>query len=344
MIRLGVAAAGNAESNINLINARFQAEALRALRGIDCGVLDNSFYSDGDESGTTRDANADFKWKCVAPDVQNITIGRGMATAYGFDIQSESDSTFVATAPSAGYKYLFVFLFWDLSNPVEANAGIDIHDNGSGETWTPPYQDNLITSPLGKYQLPLYRLKVNTSGQIVQVLNWEDLDVKTIVGVHFAERANHVNYADKAYGMQTTIKNEFEGVKSRLDMLGFKRVSISNADSDFIDTANTALFKLGKVIYGHIVFIIPSGTWGSRTSGSTIANLDVKPFQNVQYTYHETSHGQGNVDFDFDITYQIDTDGKVTCSWTTITGTTGTSAKNNIQTVIWDNYQEQIIS
>lgn len=51
MARLNVAAAGNADENINLINARFQAEALRRLRGHDVGVLDNSFLLTGTQKG-----------------------------------------------------------------------------------------------------------------------------------------------------------------------------------------------------------------------------------------------------------------------------------------------------
>lgn len=39
MAQIAVAGAGSAEENVNLINPRFQAEALRQLRGYDVGVL-----------------------------------------------------------------------------------------------------------------------------------------------------------------------------------------------------------------------------------------------------------------------------------------------------------------
>lgn len=201
MARLNVAAAGNAEENINLINARFQAEALRRIRGKDCGVLDNSFYSSGDSKGLSRTANTNFMWKLTASNVQNITVGRGMATAYGFDIQSEADVSFTATAPSAGTKYLFIYLEWDFSNPVEAVGSIEIQDNGSGSSWTPPSQDNLITNPIGKYQMPLYRLAVNTSGTVTGTQDWSALGVLTIgnpLRSEYAGRSENADLADVA--------------------------------------------------------------------------------------------------------------------------------------------------
>ena len=232
MARLNLAAAGNAEENINLINARFQAEALRRIRGADCGVLDNSFYSSTDSTGLNRTANANFMWKLTASNVQNITVGRGMATAYGFDIQSEADVSFTATAPSVGTKYLFIYLEWDLSNPVEAVGSIKIQDNGSSATWTPPYQDNLITNPIGKYQMPLYRLAVNTSGTVTGSVGWASLSVKTIgnpLRSDYATRADDSNRADYPSGDTSgqTIKQQLDAVRGRLDALGFRTGSIT---------------------------------------------------------------------------------------------------------------------
>lgn len=229
-MRLGVAAAGNAEENINLIDARFQAEALRAQRGIDCGVLDNSFYSTADKRGASRNANTAFMWQLTASDIQNITVGRGMATAYGYDMKSESDTSFTALAPSAGSKYVFIYLSWDLSNPAEANGTIDIHDNGSGEAWNPPYQDNLITNQNGKYQMPLYRLKINTSGQVEQISKWTELGVQTITGVNHAYYCENATAAKYAEGDPTkTIKEYHEEFDKRLTALGFRSESLSVA-------------------------------------------------------------------------------------------------------------------
>lgn len=183
MTRLNLAAAGDAEQNINLINPRFQAEALRQLRGIDCGILDNSFYDSGNKDGLARTPNASFMWPLTATNAQSITIGRGMATAYGYDLQNERNVILNASTPSVGSKYVFIYLEWDLSVTGAANGSILLHDNGSGATWTPPYQDNLITNPIGKYQMPLYRLEIDTTGAIVSTKNWEELGVITIGNV-----------------------------------------------------------------------------------------------------------------------------------------------------------------
>ena len=193
MTRLNLAAAGDAEQNINLINPRFQAEALRQLRGIDCGILDNSFYDSGNKDGLARTPNASFMWPLTATNAQNITVGRGMATAYGYDLQNERNVILNASTPSVGSKYVFIYLEWDLSVTGAANGSILLHDNGSGATWTPPYQDNLITNPIGKYQMPLYRLEIDTTGAIVSTKNWEELGVLTIGNVL---RSNYATLAD----------------------------------------------------------------------------------------------------------------------------------------------------
>ena len=293
MARLNVAAAGNAEENINLINARFQAEALRRLRGKDCGVLDNSFYSSAHTNGLQRDANSSFMWPLTANTLTDgITVGRGMATAYGYDIQSESEVNFTnLTAPSAGTKYFFIYLEWDLSNPVEANGKIDIHDNGAGATWTPPYQDNLITNPLGKYQMPLYRIAVNTAGSVTGRQNWEALKVDTIKDVLRAENANRAeraDYADYAYGDTRKIKERLDSLNTRLAQLGFKQASIvvhsgshsvSDASTikvayaDYIDAGNSEVYQLGKVVYGRITLKLPQHIKSATNSSGFIITV-----------------------------------------------------------------------
>lgn len=231
MARITVAAAGNAETNINLINARFQAEALRRLRGHDCGVLDNSFYSSANTTGLNRAANNNFMWQLTATNVQSISVGRGMATAYGYDIQSESTINFTATPPSGGAKYLFIYLEWNLSNPVEALGSLLLHDNGASASWTPPYQDNLITNPIGKYQMPLYRIAVNSAGTVTATTNWTALGVLTVGYPLRAKNADRTELADKATyagnNTSATIDARLNSLSARLDALGFRTGSIT---------------------------------------------------------------------------------------------------------------------
>lgn len=193
MARLNLAAAGNADESINLINPRFMAEALRRLRGYDVGILDNSFYTDTSPKGLNRISNDEFMWQLNATNVLDIAVGRGMATAYGYDLQSEQTVHLRGTAPSVGTKYLMVYLEWDLSNPVEAKGKIDLHDNGSSASWS-PRQDNLILNPTGVYQLELHCLQVNTAGVVIGRMpgsGWS----KRVGNPLLAENARHAEEA-----------------------------------------------------------------------------------------------------------------------------------------------------
>ena len=255
MQRLSVAAAGNAEENINLINARFQAEALRRLRGYDCGVLDNSFYSGASPKGLARAKNADFMWKLTATNVTDIAVGRGMATAYGFDIQSESIVHFTAVAaPSAGVKYYFIYLEWDLSNPVEANGKIDIFDNGSSANWTPPRQDNLITNPIGVYQMPLYRLAVNTAGAITATANWTVLGVATIGYALRADNATNAERADVATKAETADTQNLSDKSNKVATTQFVADFINFGSSTLtLAGVRTSIRRAAKYVLGETI-------------------------------------------------------------------------------------------
>ncbi len=272
MARVNIAAAGNAEDNINLINPRFQAEALRKLRGRDCGVLDNSFYTSASANGYTRSPNSAFMWPLTAINTQSITVGRGMATAYGYDIQSEQSISLTATAPSAGTKYVFIYLEWDLSNPVEAVGSLLVHDNGASASWTPPYQDNLITNPIGKYQMPLYRLTVNTSGTITETKNWESLGVATI---GYPLRAEHANHAEKADDTSTLAGEAVSLSGTSLKAGGkalFRTKQIYSGEWYLMNTASkeasitlTEGLSVGDLI---MVEIVPTGWYSASNKAS----------------------------------------------------------------------------
>lgn len=225
---LTVAAAGNAEQGKNLINARFMAEALRQLRGYDVGVLDNSFYSATYPSGKSRTSNANKMWKITTSISGDIAIGPGMATAYGYDIQSEGTIHLNAGSAIAG-QYIFVYLEWNLSNPDLAVGKIDLYNNGTAASWTPSPQDNLINNPAGIYRLPLYRLYKNSNGTFSSV-KWDSLGVITIVNTLRAKYADNADVAQKAKDYDTsngTIKTKFDSVEQRLTNLGFRSGSLT---------------------------------------------------------------------------------------------------------------------
>lgn len=334
--RLLLAGAGNAEKGINAINPRFQAEALRRIRGRDTGVLDNSFYTATSAKGVARTANSNFMWKLSAPNVSDIAVGRGMATAYGYDLQSEQTVHLVGTAATTGTKYIFVYLEWDLHNPDEAYGSINLYDNGSSSSWTPVSQDNLITNPTGIYQMPLYRLTVNTAGTVTATANWTSLGVATIgypLRSEYANRAEEADHADDAtkatdatYAQYAkgktdkTLANHLTDILTRLDDLGFKKASISITNSNYID-ASSEFYQLGKVLYGKWLFKVPStGRSPSDVATTVIARVSgvILPSENVVLGVRrvETGDSSGYGTLYRQTTYTLTTSGTITVAET----------------------------
>lgn len=266
MAQIAVAGAGNANENINLINPRFQAEALRQIRGYDVGVLKNTFFTSTSATGTSRTANPDFMWKLnISGGITSIKVGRGMATAYGYDIQSEADVTLNGTIPASGTKYVFIYLEWDLHNPDTAVGSIKMRDNGTSSTWTPSSQDNLITNPTGTYQMILYRMAVNTSGSITSTANWESFGVKTIGYNLRSEHANHAENADEAvhaehsdhaiYTAENTAAGTIDAriidINNRLNNLGFKAGVVTFCGTNYGSTTNGGTVTTGTITWAN---------------------------------------------------------------------------------------------
>ena len=284
MAQLILAGAGNANENVNLINPRFQAEALRQIRGYDVGVLKNTFFISTSATGTTRTENPDFMWKLNrSGGITAVRVGRGMATAYGYDIQSEAEVTLAGTIPASGTKYVFIYLEWDLHNPNMAVGSIKLRDNGTSSSWTPSNQNNLITNPTGIYQMILYRLTVNASGVITASANWESFGVKTIGYNLRSEHANHAENADnatKASDYNTSsggIKTKFDSIDTRLTQLGFKTGDVviyreTGTALDQTQTLSGAIKKQGKHVYCDAVTPATfNGAWNISTGQKLIS-------------------------------------------------------------------------
>ncbi len=308
MSQINIAAAGNASESINLINPRFQAEALRMLRGRDVGVLDNTFYSKAtNPKGTSRTANSSYMWPLTFNGLE-VTIGRGMATAFGYDIQSESSVTFTLTAPASGYKWVFIYLEWDLHNPDQAVGSIKMWDNGSSTSWTPPSQDNLITNPIGTYQMPLYRIAVYSGGNITSYISWSSLGIDTIgypLRSLYANRAEEADHADaatsatsatnatnatnaeycKGYQSYGKIHDRLVNIVTRLNEMGFKQGTLS------LNTGVGAIYKLGNFVIGYLSFVASVKNIGTVPAGFrpysslTFKNLAIRDYISSSRVY-----------------------------------------------------------
>lgn len=252
--RLTLAAAGDMENRINVINPRFQAEALRMLRGCDVGVINGSFWTTSYPTGLERSPNPNKMWKCTVNSASDVAIGPGMATAYGFDIKNEETVHLSLAVPASGSKQYFIFLEWDLSTTSEGKGYIKVHDNGTSASWTPTYQQNLIDAPTGKYQMPLHRVQVTSSGAATKVYSWDAMGVKTICYPLRAE------YATEADGWTSTgaLKAKLDEIDGRLDRLGFSRGAIQlfgteySPDSTTCRAASNGIYRQGNYVIGRI--------------------------------------------------------------------------------------------
>ena len=186
-----VMAAGDPITETNLITAPITAAVMRNIRGFDVGVLDNSFLSvESTDENYKRTPSDSFKLDGTTN--LSIQIKAGMATAYGFDLYNDQTRVFsVGEYPdlanaSSGVKYVFFYLQWNFSNPLVASAEMDCFDNGVNPNWTPPLQNNLAENPTGQYIMPLYRIAIDSSGNVTDVQDWTKLGTPTYKGVKWS--------------------------------------------------------------------------------------------------------------------------------------------------------------
>ncbi len=240
---------GNELDGYNKIQAKNDAKIKRNTRGFETGILDLSFLGDTD----SRVENAAESFQITATNTQNITLGRGIATCYGFDlVVEELKQLDTISAPAVDVKYVFIFLEWDLSDPDSNQFNIGMWDNGTGSSWTPASQDNLANIPNGRYQLPIYRLTIATNGNVTATQNYATLGVVTYRGVQEA------NYSQTALKYDTTDETttgsiakkfketdtEVAGNKDKLATYDHTYLSLTLWSS----TDSTALVKNGKIV------------------------------------------------------------------------------------------------
>ncbi len=271
-MRLKVAAAGNAEKNINPIDGRFQAEALRFLRGFDVGILHNTFYSDADPTGEMRDDNPSFNWKIEGKTVDDITVGPGMATAYGYDILNEETIHLKADRSNPNGMF-YIYLEWNLSNPDEAVGKIDIHygpDSPEGVAWF--RKDNLCINPNGIFRMILAKVGFNEDGTITTITegsfgNYDGYQPLYAINSGHAVYSEYAQYAE-GYS-DKTLAAHLQAINDRLEKLGRREGEVQLS----YGTASTnKLIKEGNYCHMRLDVTIPYFTtsYGTKKEIGTI--------------------------------------------------------------------------
>ena len=253
---------GDKESGINRIMPAMTAGANRIARG-------------GDSIGVMNVLPNNFK--ITGNNISSIGVGEGMASAYGYDLRNGQSQTLSGTPAASGNKYYFIIAEFDLTS-IPAVFRIKLHDNGTGASYTPTPQDNLITSPNGKYNMALYRLTVNTSGAITETQNWAALGVKTISYTHKSEYAD--NYTDDG-NLKTkfdSIDNKNSEQDTRLDNLGFKQGSTTIPGATLTKQAKYAILKgeSAQIRTGNYTMsFISKETFTAASEGTREASLPI---------------------------------------------------------------------
>lgn len=142
-----IAGTGNAVTGINEISGGLTARYLYNILGYSSGVL--------------KDALSEFNMTYT-----NLTfsVAGGQAVAYGYIGEITTTSEFTFTAPSANSKYYFVYLDFDLRETIKKFA-VSYYDNNNSDVWS-PRQDNLSNNEVGRFQLPIYKIKIDSDNTI----------------------------------------------------------------------------------------------------------------------------------------------------------------------------------
>lgn len=142
-----IAGTGDAVTGINEISGGLTARYLYNILGYSSGVL--------------KDALSEFNMTYT-----NLTfsVAGGQAVAYGYIGEITTTSEFTFTAPSANSKYYFVYLDFDLRETIKKFA-VSYYDNSNSDVWS-PRQDNLANNEAGRFQLPIYKIKIDSDNTI----------------------------------------------------------------------------------------------------------------------------------------------------------------------------------
>ena len=177
MPQLIVMGSGDQETQQNIIVPPIFAEMFRFLLGRDVCLLQSGFFSDTSSNevyNKPKEYGRNFDIDARGADY--ITIDKGLALIYGYFVYNDTMHTFSVQPPSAGNKFVWIYIRLDLSNTSVADCTLDIFDKGNDSGyWDEAEVDNLIVNPNGKYVLPLYRVEIQPDGSIVNILSADAL-------------------------------------------------------------------------------------------------------------------------------------------------------------------------
>lgn len=270
---------GNELDGYNKIQAKNDARIKRNTRGFETGILDMSFQGDTE----TRVPNAAESFQLTATTNQNITLGKGIATCYGFDLVVDGLILFDTIAPPAvNEKYIFIYLEWNLANPDSNEFNVGTWDNGTGTTWTPAEQDNLANVPNGKYRLPLYRLTISSNGNITGTQNYATLGVQTYNGTqntNYAQTA--LKYDNKDDTVDGSIAKKFREVldyQAETDIKWYEQKHTYLSLSIWNSTDTKGMFKNGdKVVIDYSSVVSNKGS--TPTTNTVLGTISLNSFR-----------------------------------------------------------------
>jgi len=220
MPQLIVMGNGNKDTQQNTIVPSMFAEMFRFLLGRDVVLLQSGFFSDSSTNENylkPRPTDRQLNFELTKTNGSNggnasLSIAQGLAMIYGYMVYSETSHSWSVEPPSSGSKYYWIYIRLDLSNASVADCSLEIMDKGDSvnDYWTDAESDNLITFSSGKFVLPLYRVQVQASGAIGEVLELEQLNAlrgKNIPVQSMVEIASLCKLAQESKNARTLLDN-----------------------------------------------------------------------------------------------------------------------------------------
>lgn len=211
--------------------------------------------------------------------IATVVFHKGYIVICGRLVECEENSTVEITAPTSGFINGSIILRYNLNS-----SG---NDEFQATTTTANLtQQDLNDNPIsGVYEFELYRYMA-TNTTVILTRNTEYVPdiggkleqfITTLTGTGVIGSGNPpLQGYDKSKGT----------IEARLTDLGFKKASITNPNTDFIDARPTEICSLGKILYGVVYLKVPS------TSTDVVENLTIATISNSLPPYNKKKIGE----------------------------------------------------